>query len=340
MLVPAGQVRLGIIGCGGFTQHMHAPNLARNPRFKVMAACDLDIAAAERVQQITGARYVTTGVGVVLDDDAIDAVLIATRHDSHARLCIQAAAAGKHILCEKPMGLSLAECRRVADAVRAAGVVYAVGYNRGMAPLVTQARQLMAGDLSQKMIYHRIQAPFPASHWTHDPAVGGGRLVGEGCHIFDLLCELVGTPPAMVYASGGAFLAPAQTRTVDSAIVTLTFADGSVGATLIASDGCSAFPKESTEIYWAGKAIHINDFRELSYYGVVEEGEGRITLQAADKGHRRELDLFADAILLGAPPPNGVSNALRAALISFLAVESAQTGHPLPIREADYQEAK
>jgi len=336
MLVPSGQVRLGIIGCGGFTQHMHAPNLARNPRCKVAAACDLDIAAAERVQQLTGARYVTTGVGVVFDDDNIDAVLIATRHDSHARLCLQAAAAGKHILCEKPMGLTLDECRRVAAAVRAAGVVYTVGYNRGLAPLALKARELMAGDRAKKMIYHRIQAPFPASHWTHDPAVGGGRLVGEGCHIFDLLCELVGAPPTSVYAAGGAFLAPEQTRTVDSAIVTLTFADGSAATTLITSDGCAAFPKESTEIYWAGKAIHINDFRELTYYGVVEEGEGRITLQAADKGHRRELDRFADAILLGAAPPNGVSNALRAALISFLATESAQTGQPMPIYETDY----
>jgi len=195
---------------------------------------------------------------------------------------------------------------------------------------------LMAGDRAKKMIYHRIQAPFPASHWTHDPAVGGGRLVGEGCHIFDLLCELVGAPPTSVYAAGGAFLAPEQTRTVDSAIVTLTFADGSAATTLITSDGCAAFPKESTESYWAGKAIHINDFRELTYYGVVEEGEGRITLQAADKGHRRELDRFADAILLGAAPPNGVSNALRAALISFLATESAQTGQPMPIYETDY----
>ena len=331
------KVRIGVIGCGGFARAMHIPNMLANPKYEIIALCDLDLAAAEAARAEAGARYATADADVVLADEDVDAVLIITRHDSHAGLSVRAAVAGKHILCEKPMGLNLQECRQVAEAVRRANVVYTIGYDRGMAPLVLKAKELLADDRAKKLVYHRIQAPFPVSHWIHDAQIGGGRLVGEGCHVFDLLCELMAAAPTSVYASGGAFLDRQRVATPDSGIVTLTFADGSVGTTLIASDGSAAFPKEATEIYWAGKAIYIDNYRELSYYGVVGRDETKISLETVDKGHRREIDLFADAILRGTPPPNGLANALRAALISFLAVESMASGQPISIGESDYE---
>lgn len=334
----AKRVKLGFIGCGGFARSMHIPNASSNDKIQVYAACDTDLGAAEEARGLGRAKYATSDVDLLLGDPQVDAVVIATRHDSHAELTIRAAKHGKHVLCEKPMGLDADQCYRVARAVRDAGIIYTVGYNRGMAPLVAMAKELMAQDASRKLIYHRIQAPFPPSHWIHDRRLGGGRFVGEGCHIFDMLCELVGAPPTDVYASGGTFLDPAKVPTVDSGIVTLTFRDGSVGTTLIASDGCGGFAKESTEIYWAGKAIHIDNFQRMSYHGVIDQGQGEVSLAAVDKGHRRELDSFASAILHSAPPPNGVPNALRAAFLSFLAVESAETGRPLTIHEAEYTE--
>ena len=330
------QVRLGIIGCGGFSRHMHVPNLLANDKFAIVAAADLDLNAAETLRREADANYATTDPARLLGDPTIDAVLIATRHDSHAALSVAAARAGKHVLCEKPMALNREQCRQVMAAVRQAGVVYTIGYNRGLSPLISTAREIMeqhggGPGQAKKMIYHRIQAPFPASHWTHDPAVGGGRFVGEGCHIFDLFCELVGAPPVTVYAAGGTFLDPAAVAIPDSALVTIGFADGSVATTLIASDGCAAFPKEATEIYWAGKAIQIVDFRQLSYHGVAPQGEGRLTLESTDKGHRREIDLYAEAVLHGAPPPNPLENAWRAALLSFLVNESLAAGQALPV---------
>ena len=331
------QVRLALVGCGGFARHMHLPNLLANDKFVVAATCDIDAGAAATAQQEAGAAYSTADPERIFGDADIDAVLIATRHDSHAELSVRAAEAGKHILCEKPMGLNREQCRAVMAAVREAGLVYTIGYNRGLSPLIAAAQEIMAEHngapgQAKKMLYHRIQAPFPASHWTHDPEVGGGRFVGEGCHIFDLFCELVGAPPTTVHAAGGTFLDPEAVKIPDSAIVTIGFADGSVATTLIASDGCAAFPKEATEIYWDGKAIQIVDFCELSYHGVVPHGEGRLTLEATDKGHRREIDLFADAILEGTPPPNPLDNAWRAALISFLVGESLASGRALSVR--------
>jgi predicted dehydrogenase len=331
------KINVGLIGCGGFARGMHIPNLTKNPKFRIHAAMDIDRAVADQVAKDTGADYATADLHKLLTDPAIHAVFITTRHDSHAALSIQAAEAGKHILCEKPMGLDREECRSVAEAVKKAGVKYTVGYNRGIAPLVTKARDLLKTVPGKKMIFHRIQAPFPEDSWTHDPKIGGGRFVGEGCHIFDLLCELVPSPPVLVYAAGGTFLDPAKVKIPDSGIVTLTFADGSVGTTLIASAGCAAFPKEATEIYCAGKAIYINDFKEMSYFGFEAQERVRLECGAVDKGQAIEIDRLADAILNDTAPPNGLVNAARAAVISFKVNESIKNQIPVPIAESEYR---
>lgn len=331
-----GKIAVGLIGCGGFARGTHIPNLRANPKFVIRAAGDLDPGAARTVAEETGAAFWTDDPGRIFDDDGIDLVIISTRHDSHADLSVRAAEAGKHVLCEKPIGLDRAQCRAVAEAVRKNRVKYTVGYNRGLAPLVARAQDLLAGRPEKKLIYHRIQAPFPPDSWTHDPAVGGGRFVGEGCHIFDLLCRLAGSAPVSVHAAGGTFLDPARVRVPDSGIITINFADGSVGATLIASAGCAAFPKESTEIYCAGRAIHISDFRVMEYFGFEGQERVRVELGARDKGHALELDRLADAILNDTEPPGGPEIAARAAVISYLAGESLAAGIPLPVAESDW----
>lgn len=329
-------ISVGLIGCGGFMRGMHLPHLQESELFRVAATCDVDLAAAEALRAASGAEYATADPDRLIADPGIDAVIIATRHDSHAALTIAAAQAGKHVLCEKPMGLNERECRAVASAVRAAGIKYTVGYNRGMAPLVARAREILARLPAKRLIYHRIQAPFPQTHWTHLPAVGGGRFVGEGCHIFDLLCELVPAPPVAVYASGGTFLDPAVVRIPDSGIVTVTFADGSVGTTLIASDGCARFPKESTEIYCAGTAILIDDFSRLTYRAASADEDVVLALPAQDKGHAQELQQFGEAILHGRRAPNDLPRALRAALISFRVLESISSGQVVAIDPSEY----
>ena len=136
-------INVGLIGCGGFAKSAHIPNLKKNPKFRIYAAMDIDQAAADQMAKDTGAVYATTDMHKLLTDPAIHVVFITTRHDSHAALSIQTAEAGKHILCEKPMGLNREECRAVAETVKKAVVKYTVGYNRGMVPLVTKARNLL-----------------------------------------------------------------------------------------------------------------------------------------------------------------------------------------------------
>jgi len=331
------KIAVGVIGCGGFARGMHIPNMRKNPKFRIAAAMDIDAARARQVAEETGAAYGTDDLTRILSDKGLDAIFVTTWHDSHADLTIKAAGAGKHVLCEKPMALNERDCRRIAEAVRKAGVRYTVGYNRGIAPLVTRAKDLLAGVTGKRMIYHRIQAPFPESHWTHKKEVGGGRFVGEGCHIFDLICELIPSPPVSVFASGGTFLDASVVKIPDSAIATITFADGSVGTTLIASDGCPDFEKEATEIYCAARAIHIQNFQRMDYYGFEGHRKTAIALDEVDKGHAIEIDRFADAILKGTECPNGLEKAMRAAMISYKVDRSVETGAPVPISASDYK---
>jgi polar amino acid transport system substrate-binding protein len=202
--------------------------------------------------------------------------------------------------------------------------------------MITKARDLLKGMSGKKMIYHRIQAPFPESHWTHIAEIGGGRFVGEGCHIFDLLCEIVQSQPVTIYASGGTFLNPDKVKIPDSGIVTITFADGSVVTTLINSAGCPDFPKEATEIYCDGKAIFINDFTKMEYYGFEGHKKTIVEFDKVDKGHAIELDQLADAIINDTESPNGLVKAARAAIISYKVNESIRTGAPVSISESDY----
>lgn len=333
-------VKVGMIGCGAFARAMHLPILQKNPKCIIHAVMDLAEEPAKETAAEFEADYWTTDLDRLLNDKDIDAVFITTRHDTHASLSIKAAEAGKHVLCEKPMGLSAEECRRVCEAVRANGVKYTVGYNRGMAPLVVQARERLKELKAKKLIYHRIQAPFVSDHWTHDPEVGGGRFVGEGCHIFDLLCELVDKEPVRVYASGGVFLDPEKVKIPDSGIITITFADGSVGTTLIASAGTPLFPKEATEVYCDSRAVHIEDFKKMTCCGFKDEECEESLLEQVDKGQYIEVEQFLDSILNDSDPPNGLVKAARAAIISYKVHESIEKNEPVSIQRNEYDFSK
>jgi predicted dehydrogenase len=322
------KVTAGFIGCGGFAQNMHMPILMGNDKYEIKAVMDINEEAAKTAAEKCSAEYFTTDADKILGDPEIDLVFITTRHDSHADLCIRAANAGKHIMCEKPMALNYEDCRKVIEAVKENNVKYTIGYNRGLAPMVTKAKELLDTLDGKVMAYHRIQAPFPESHWTHLPEIGGGRFVGEGCHIFDLFSRLIDSKPVSVYAAGGTFLNEEIVKIPDSANVTILFEDGSVCTTLIASAGCSLFEKEATEIYCDNKAIYINGFREMTYYGFDGHDKTEFNFDKVDKGQMVELDQLADAILNDTEAPNGLGIALTGALISYKVLESLSTGKP------------
>ena len=319
-----GKINVAVVGCGSFATHMHLPNMRKDGRYHIYAACDVVEEMARGVADEYGSEYVMTDVDRVFQDDAVDLVMITTRHNTHAELSIRAAKAGKNILCEKPMGIDDKECREVYMAVKENNVKYCIGYNRGLAPMVAGAREILADLKRPFAMYHRMQNYFaPEGHWLLDAEEGGGRLVGEGCHIFDMACALAGCEPVRVFAEGGVFTLSKTLTVPDTAAVTMAFEDGSVATTVIASVGNSGLSKEATEIYCGNVAIRIDDFKQMVL--CTAGGTEETILSTVDKGHRRELALLAEVLLDGGPAPNNEENALRAALISFRANEAIRT---------------
>jgi len=329
-----GTVNVGVIGCGGFARHMHLPNMRADGRFRIRAACDLDETRARSVAEEYSCAYFTTDPDRVIRDESLELVVITTRHDTHADLSIRAARAGKHVLCEKPMGVTPEECRAVFRAVRESGVRYTIGYNRGLAPLVGRARERLDAIGAPFVVYHRMQN-YIRDHWLLDSAIGGGRLVGEGCHVFDMFCVLAGAEPVRISGAGGMLTGNPNLSLPDTAAVTMAFDNGVAATMIVSSVGCNnGLSKEWTEIYCRDAAITIDDFKVMTVH--TPEAVETTELPAVDKGHRREIGLLADALLDGTQEPNNVVQAMRGAICSFKANEAIRTGTAQSISRREY----
>lgn len=272
---------------------------------------------------ITGSRAgfaaASTDMADVLADPAINAVAIATRHDSHAALAGQAIASGKHVFVEKPLGLTAAQIDEVEAAVEQASAQGAprqlmVGFNRRFAPLVVRLKTLLAPVQEPKSLLMVMNAgAIPPMHWTQDPAVGGGRIIGEACHLIDLMRFLVGHPIVSVDARrmGGH---PGVAVTEDKASITLGFEDGSFGTIMYLANGASAFPKERYEVFAAGRVLQLDNFRSLVGYGWPGFKKDRRFRQ--DKGQAAAAAAFLQSVRTGAPaiPPAEIFEVSRATI--------------------------
>ena len=318
------KINIALIGCGSFARGVHLPNLRAEGRFCIRAVVDPDFEAARSVAEAEGAEYWSEGAERALSDPGVEAVFIVTPHHLHAKFAIQAAHAGKHIFCEKPMGMDEAECLAVEAAVRAAGVKYTVGYNRSLAPFTLQARCLLAGLQAPIMVFHRIADWFPYSRgWLLDASLSGGRLIGEAGHALDMICQLVGQDPVRVYAEGGNLVGIPPGETPDSAIITLGFPNGSAGVLFLSSIANNGFPKEEIQITCANHTLVINNFESMHIYS--PEGNQAFTLPAMDKGQPALVSAFAQAVIEDTPAPSSLDAALRTSRCTFAALESIRT---------------
>jgi predicted dehydrogenase len=237
--------------------------------------------------------------------DEIDAVVIATRHDSHAKFAVRALQAGKHVFVEKPLAITAAEIDTIVAAWEGSGAPgsrphVVVGFNRRFAPQVQRMRSLLESVREPKSVIATVNAgTVGAGHWTRDPLVGGGRIIGEACHFVDLLRYLVDQPivDAVVHPLEGAPWTPRG----DNATIVLRFADGSTGTVHYLTNGHRSFPKERIEIFCAGRVLCLDNFRRLRGYGWP--GFERLNLWRQDKGQRALVQAFVDAIRSGGDPP-------------------------------------
>ena len=286
-------VGLGAVGAGSFASGVLLPAFLRAGAAPQVVASRAGTSAAIAARRF-GFNEATTDASRAIEAANVEAVVIATRHDSHARYVIAALDAGKPVFVEKPLALTLSELDGIQAALRPDSLL-AVGFNRRFAPLVVRARELL-GDLGPRHMTMTVNAgALPADHWLHDPSIGGGRLLGEGCHFVDLLRHFAGAP---ITGASAITLGGAHPR--DSWTVSLTFDDGSIGALHYVSQGHRAIPKERLEICVEGRTLILDNYRRLIGHG----WQGvRQRAWRQDKGHRACAAAFLDAVRYGTAPP-------------------------------------
>ncbi|HXV77338.1 MAG TPA: Gfo/Idh/MocA family oxidoreductase, partial [Candidatus Polarisedimenticolaceae bacterium] len=295
-------VAVAVVGPGSFATAVHLPNLASlAPRARLRAVVGrAGVPAREAARTFAGA-YATVDLDRVLGDDAVDLVVIATRHDRHAALAERALRAGKAVFLEKPAALDREQLYALDAAVRQTGNPIVVGFNRRFAPDVVALAGVLRRRRGPLVASYRIHAgALPAEHWLRGPE-GGGRLIGEACHMLDLLGFLVGAQrtAAAVHApappAGRPDLGPR-----DNFVVTTAYADGSLATLTYTSLGDPAAAKERIEVSWDDKTAVIDDFVSLATSGV--EIAARRSARP-DKGHRAILERFVEHLEGDAPPP-------------------------------------
>ena len=283
-------VQLGVVGAGSFATRILLPALADDERVTFVGVSTASGVTARRVAERFGFGQATSDAEELLDSADLDAVVIATRHDSHARFAARALRAGKTVFCEKPLATTWPGLEEVAGAYAERRAPLLVGFNRRFSPLMVKLRAELPAGVSRAIICRVNAGPLPQEHWLNDPVAGGGRIVGELCHFLDLACHLAEGRPVRVSAEAlraGELPAPA-----DSVVVQIAFADGSVASVQYLANATPKLSKERIEVFAGGVVGIVDDFRSLE---ILRESSrwGRKS-RRQEKGHREEMHAFAD----------------------------------------------
>jgi predicted dehydrogenase len=326
-------VVVGVIGSGNYATQVLIP------AFKSTPAILKTVASASGVSGVhAGNKYgfeeTTTDTTSVLQDTSVNTLVVATRHDSHAAYVCQALRARKHIFVEKPLAITREELNQIAktfyevnasnavppsDRADGGALLLMVGFNRRFAPQVQKIKALLTGAREPKSFVMTVNAgAIPPEHWTQIPEIGGGRIIGEGCHFIDLLRFLAEAPITSVQTSS--LGTQRQGKRADTVSFTLCFADGSMGTVHYLANGHKSFPKERLEVCCAGRILQLDNFRSLRGYGWP--GFSKMNLWRQDKGQAACAMAFVDAIRLGRPSPIPFEELLEVTRTSFDIVDA------------------
>jgi predicted dehydrogenase/threonine dehydrogenase-like Zn-dependent dehydrogenase len=295
----AGGMTAAVIGAGNFATRMLLPIL-KQQRVRLRTIASAGGPSGAIAAESFGFERVTTDVDDIFGDDTIDSVFVLTRHDSHASLVTRALEAGKHVFVEKPLALSEDELNHVEHAAQASDRLLMVGFNRRFAPFTREMATRVAARSGPLAVNITVNAgAIPRDHWTQNPEVGGGRIVGEGCHFIDLARSLVGHAITHVHVASAA--TRGKELIDDVVAMSLGFADGSIASVTYLANGAKSYPKERVECFFDGRTLVIDNWRRLRRFNVrgplFELGKRQ------DKGHAAEIDAWLAATRDGGPAP-------------------------------------
>jgi predicted dehydrogenase len=313
----AGAAVINAIGAGHYASAVLLPAFAAAGAGLRRVVSSSGLSATTQARRLGFAEASSDTEAALVDREA-NAVVISTRHDTHADLTVRALRAGKHVFVEKPLALSAAEIDRIEDCV--AGLenppLLMVGFNRRFAPHVVRMKEAIdAVDAPKSFVYTVNAGAIPMDNWIQDRDVGGGRVIGECCHFIDLLRHLAGAP----VSEAGILAMASEAR--DSVVISLSFADGSIGSIQYLANGHRGFPKERLEVFQAGRVLQLDNFRKLTGHGLRLGGGFGAFRQ--DKGQERCARAFVDAIGFGRPSPIPFSELIEVARVTVGLAETA-----------------
>ena len=324
----ASAIRIGMIGAGSYAKKFLLPNFKSNrAEFRSIATAS-GLTARDIGAQYGFASCVSEPQDVINDEHA-NLIVIATRHDTHARFAQAALERNKHVFVEKPLAMNDAELDGLLNAARLSDAKLMVGFNRRFSPLALAAKKFFGERSFPLSILYRINAGrIPKDSWIQDPIQGGGRIVGEVCHFIDLMHFFTGSITTRVFAES-VTSRNHEAPDADSIVITLKFADGSNGTIAYLAEGDRSIPKERVEIYGGAKTFVLDDFRSASMFANGKETVKKLSAQ--DKGQKGEVQIICDTVLSGGEAPIALTDLAATTRATFRILDSLRTGEALDI---------
>ena len=297
---------LGVLGAGNYSSRVLIPAFQKTGAKLGVVVTSGGVSGAHFGKKM-GFTLVSTDDAEIFDNPAINTLVIATRHDSHANFVIKAIETGKHVFVEKPLALNKKEIEGIQKAWNqrvTAGdkmPILMVAFNRRFSPLIAKMKSLLDLVKSPKAFVYTCNAgQVPAEHWTQNRETGGGRLIGEACHFVDTLRYLVDSPISKVQVMTMGRNC-AMSVLDDKAVISLQFEDGSIGTIQYFANGGKRFPKERLEVFAADAVLQLDNYRTLR--GFAWPGFRKKSLWVQDKGQNSCVRAFLDAIRSGSAAP-------------------------------------
>src|SRR5262249_49963339 len=299
--VPDGPAKWALVRVGSFGTSMLVPQFQKlSHDFFLHAVVSRNGSRGGTFAREQRVPIFTSRLDDVLADPQIALVVIATRHRDHAAQVVRAIEAGKHVFVEKPLAIDWAQLADIAAAYERADPkpIVMVGFNRRFSPALAKVRELVADRRAPLVVEYRLNAGYiPVDHWVQG-AEGGGRNIGEACHMYDVFRAIAGAAARGVTAQAIDPHGSANLRN-DNFNATATYDDGSLGVLTYTALGPKSLPKERIEIFCDGEAYLVDDFKKLT-----RAGDGSVLWESrdTDKGHAAEIASLASALRSGAAP--------------------------------------
>jgi len=310
---------LGFIGSGNYALQVLIPAFKNTGSILKTLASNGGPNTAHAAEKFNF-RKITTETDALFEDNEINAIVIATRHDSHASYASQALRTGKHVFVEKPLAINREELKKLESLYLESrsispSAILMIGFNRRFSPHAIKIKSLLANVREPKSIIMTVNAgSISKDNWVHASEVGGGRIVGEGCHFIDLLRYLIGFPIVSVQAISMGQMS-GDGITDDKVTFTLGFSDGSFGTVHYLSNGHISFPKERLEIFCGNRTLQLDNFITLRGFGWP--GFKKMSLRRQDKGNQACAAKFINAVQTGEPSPIPFDEIIEVTRVSF-----------------------